>query len=177
MRMQSPLPNDRAAALPSVDATRFDVLLPLVAFAIPLLVAGPQWLTGTLVNCFLFLAATRCRSRTLALVVLLPSIAAFLHGALFGPLTLFLLPFLPFIWIGNGLLTTSYSALAQRTSRLVAVGASALLKTAVLWLCAFAYVSAHLVPAPFLQSMGLLQLITAVAGGLLALAVLPLTSA
>ncbi len=94
--------------------------LPIVAFAIPFFVSGPQWLTGTAVNCLLILAAARLPQRFVWPVIILPSLGALAHGALFGPFTPFLLFFVPFIWIGNWLFTAHFQYL-RPSSAILAV--------------------------------------------------------
>ncbi len=147
---------------------RWAVVLPFFAFGVPLLVSGPQWLTGTLVNAFLFIAAVKLPRATRWPVILLPSVAAVLHGVLFQSFTPFLALFLPFIWIGNAVLVESFIALERTTSTTIAVLLSAIAKAAFLFLCAFILFQAHIVPAIFLTAMGILQLVTALAGGIIA---------
>lgn len=148
------------------------IVLPVIAFAIPFFVSGPQWLTGTAVNCLLILATARLPRRYVWPVILLPSVGAVAHGMLFGPFTRFLLLFVPFIWTGNWLFTASFSQLQKSTPAWVALAAGALLKATFLALCALVLFHLDLVPEPFIHSMSLLQLLTALAGGLLALGIL-----
>lgn len=147
------------------------LILPVIAFAIPFFISGPQWLTGTAVNCLLILAAARLPKRFLWPVMILPSLGAVAHGALFGPFTAFLIPFVPFIWAGNGLFALTFIRL-RPASAAGAVCIGALLKAAFLASCALAFVRLGLVPALFVQSMSLIQLFTALAGGMLALMIL-----
>ncbi|MFH1444671.1 MAG: hypothetical protein ABIG34_04790 [Candidatus Peregrinibacteria bacterium] len=147
------------------------IVLPVVAFAIPFFVSGPQWLTGTAVNCLLILAAARLPRRFVWSVILLPSVGAVLHGALFGPFTRFLLIFIPFIWIGNGIFVASFLRL-RSSSVLLAVCAGALAKAVFLALFALTFFRFGLVPSIFVTSMSVIQFATAVAGGILALMIL-----
>lgn len=148
---------------------RAEVLLPMVAFAIPFLVSGPQWLTGTAVNCLLFLAAAKLTPRNAWPVIILPSLGAVGHGALFGPFTPFLIFFLPFIWAGNWLLVRSFASLKESFPPIVALSMSSLIKASLLYVFALVYVRVGIVPALFLTSMSVIQLITALAGGIIAL--------
>ncbi|MDD4628785.1 MAG: hypothetical protein PHE68_05330 [Candidatus Peribacteraceae bacterium] len=151
---------------------RTEYLLPVIAFTIPFLLSGPQWLTGTAVNCLLFLAAAKLSRKNAWPVIILPSLGAAGHGVLFGPFTLFLIFFLPFIWMGNWLLVRSFASLREEYTPAVAMGLSSLIKAAMLYLSALMYVRLGIVPAVFLTSMSMIQLITALAGGVIALVTL-----
>lgn len=164
--------SSRSATLGLLTATQGALVLPVVAFAIPFFVSGPQWLTGTAVNCLLILAAARLPKRFVWPVIILPSVGALAHGALFGPFTSFLLFFVPFIWAGNWLFTASFRRLEQSIPASLAIAAGALMKAAFLALSAFVFFKANLVPELFLTSMSLIQFFTALAGGILALTIL-----
>lgn len=147
----------------------FEYVLPMVAFALPLLVSGPQVLTGTLVNSFFFLVAQRKFSlRYIMAIAMLPSIGAVTHGALFGPFTPFLLYFLPLIWLGNIVLIMTFSFLRKTFEKPIAILTSSLLKSAFLYIFAFLFVNLKIVPKIFLTSMGIVQFLTAILGGILA---------
>ncbi len=163
--------SSRSIASGLLTGTQGGIVLPVVAFAIPFFVAGPQWLTGTAVNCLLILAAARLPRRLVLPVIILPSVGAVAHGMLFGPFTSFLLFFVPFIWVGNWLFTTLFLSL-RRFSEIVAVCTGALTKAAFLALSALVFFRLHLVPELFVRSMGLMQFLTALAGGALALGIL-----
>ena len=156
----------------TLTSTQGALLLPVVAFAIPFLVSGPQWLTGTAVNCLLLLAAARLPRQFVWPVIILPSLGAVAHGALFGPFTSFLVFFVPFIWAGNSLFTASFLLLKPSVPAPIAMASGALIKATFLALSALLFLRLDLVPALFLQSMSLLQFFTALAGGLLALGIL-----
>ncbi|KKR00996.1 MAG: hypothetical protein UT26_C0037G0021, partial [Microgenomates group bacterium GW2011_GWC1_39_12] len=81
----------------------------------------------------------------------------------FGPFTIYLVYFLPFIWVGNYLLMY----VAKSSSFLVA----ALAKSLFLFLIAYIFVSLHIVPKIFLTAMGILQLVTALVGGIAAIGI------
>ncbi|MDO8468325.1 MAG: hypothetical protein Q7S29_01030 [Candidatus Peribacter sp.] len=160
-----------SAVFGSLTGTQAAIVLPAVAFAIPFFVSGPQWLTGMAVNCLLLLAAARLPKRFVWPVILLPSLGAVAHGALFGPFTPFLLFFVPFIWMGNWLFTMIFLRLRD-SSAVLAVSAGALIKAATLALSALVFFRLHLVPELFVRSMSLIQFLTAIAGGVLALGIL-----
>ena len=141
------------------------LLLASLALSIPAIFASPQWLIGTIVNALLFVAAVKLDSKNQWPIIVLPSLGALLHGVIFGPLTVFLVYFIPFIWLGNYLLVKLASF---KWPFVWCVIAASVLKSAALFLTAFFYVNINLVPKIFLSSMGLMQLATALAGGLLA---------
>lgn len=138
-----------------------------LSFIIPLAFAAPQIVIGTLVNTLLFLSTKRVSLRHLWPIAVVPSLGAVAHGVLFGPYTVFLWYFLPAIWVGNALLMRA-SLWLSRAHPVVRIGASSLLK--YLWLSALAsvFVSLHIVPPLFRMSMGVIQLVTALIGGLVA---------
>lgn len=154
----------------------WDITLGLVAFSIPFFIAGPQLITGSIVNSLLFIAVSKLPIKRLFPIVVLPSLGAFLRGVLFGPLTIFLFYFLPFIWIGNAILMFVFSFLKGKTPILVRIVISAGVKSLFLFAVANLYFKFHIVPKVFLSSMGLIQLETAILGGLLAQIVLRLTT-
>ena len=153
-------------------AVQAGFLIPVVAFAVPFFITGPQWLTGTIVNMLLVLAAAKLSGTALWLVIVLPSLGALGNGMLFGKFTPFLLFFLPFIWAGNLLLVRLFQFFDAALPSPLAVIASAGAKAALLYLGAFLLFRMSWVPEVFLKSMGMVQLITAIVGGFLALALL-----
>ncbi len=156
----------KPAVIRKTLAFYFDLALPALAFAIPLLVSGPQLLTGSIVNCFLFLSAVYSNRKTQTAIVIGPSIAALLNGLVFGKFTPFLAYFLPFIWIGNLILIKTF-----KKADIVNVITSSFLKSSFLLVFAFLYFKFSLVPQIFLTAMGIFQLITAVFGGVLFLGI------
>lgn len=145
-----------------------EIAFPLIAFVVPLVVSGPQLLTGTIINSILYVSAVKLKPGQWFLVALIPSVSALAHNMLFGPQTMFLLYFLPMIWLGNLALMTIYKKSATITPFPVAVLSSSLLKTAILYFSSLIYFQLHLVPKIFITSMGILQLVTAIAGGFFA---------
>ena len=141
----------------------------------------PQPVTGPLVNALLILAVETAGLGTALVVGILTPMAALLHGVLPLPL----LVMIPFIALGNATLTSVYNALRAR-NRLLALAAGAtakfmLLSIAVTWLAARPLsllaggaAQAVILPASLVQMMLWPQLVTAVAGGLIALGALRL---
>jgi len=146
-----------------------EITLSVLAFAIPFLVSGPQWLTGTLVNSFLIIFISRSTNKNILPIITLPSIGAFLHGVVFGPLTPFLFYFLPFIWIGNYLLLTIFQILSmKRINFFISIFVSSIFKSSFLFLSAVVFFQLKIVPQIFLKTMGIFQLTTACFGGIVA---------
>lgn len=151
--------------------TQFDLIVYSMAFFIPVFISQPQWLTGTVVNCLLFLAAARFSRKSVLPVMILPSLGAITNGILFGPQTVFLYYFLPFIWMGNYLLVSVFS-LTKNQPYFLRVIFAALAKYLLLIVFAQIYFGFKVVPQLFLTSMGIVQLITALSGGALAFIIL-----
>ncbi|PIQ72515.1 hypothetical protein COY13_00400 [Candidatus Roizmanbacteria bacterium CG_4_10_14_0_2_um_filter_36_35] len=168
-----------------------DLLLPVLAFTIPLFISGPQLLTGSLVNCFLFLTAVYSSKKIQTSVVVFPSIAALLNGLLFGKFTPFLAYFIPFIWMGNFLLVRTFSVTLRQAqsdkdimvsptnhdhdsgqARMTkGIIISSFLKSLFLFIFAFIFFKLSIVPQIFLTAMGVFQFITAILGGLIFLGI------
>jgi len=150
---------------------RLNLVIYFLAFTIPILISHPQWITGTVINCLLYLTAEKLSNKSILPVVILPSLGAITYGVLFGPQTVFLYYFLPFIWLGNYLLITVFS-LTKKQNFVLRVIVSALAKYLLLFIFARMYFNFRIVPELFVTSMGIVQLITAFSGGLLAYSVL-----
>lgn len=152
----------------------FQIVLTALAFLISFLVAGPQWLTGTLVNAFLILSTTTSSKKNLLIISILPSLGALSHGFIFGPLTPFLIYFLPFIWLGNLTLISFFIKLNRSMSSPIALLIGSLMKASLLFLFANVFFQFKIVPQIFLNAMGTVQFITALSGGALALIIFKL---
>jgi len=155
----------RTAAIRSNTDELVMVLLYASAASIPFLFGHPQLVVGSVVNMLLVLAASRLPRRHWLPLAVLPSLAALARGLVFGPFTPFLLFFLPFIWLGNLALMLALRRLRHWPVGLALLPAAAL-KASLLYGMALVYVQADLVPEMFLTAMGLIQLETALLGGL-----------
>lgn len=146
------------------------VLYSAAAFFIPMLLSHPQYLVGAAVNAFLIIAAMNIKGYKLLPVIIAPSLGALTHGMLFGPFTIFLVYMIPFIWIGNAILVYSfkYFKLNKKINYWITLLIGSLLKSGSLFVIAYVLYSLNLVPVIFLTAMGIVQLITAVSGGLIA---------
>ncbi|MCC6711257.1 MAG: hypothetical protein IT416_02800 [Candidatus Pacebacteria bacterium] len=133
---------------------------------LPMLNHANQIIVGSAVNLMLFLGAKKLTDKELTLLAVLPSLGAIANGVLFGSFTLFLIYFLPFIWLGNYLMMQVFRKL--KYAELIKVFLASLVKTLLLFSAAFIFVKSGLVPSIFLKAMSLIQLITAVSGGVLA---------
>jgi len=145
----------------------------IVSFMIPFVIKQPQFVVGTFVNMMLILAAMNLKGKKILPIIIIPSIAAFLGGFLFGGLTIYLLYLMPIIWIGNSILVFVFKHfnLQKKKNFFLTLGIGAVTKTALLFGITFLLVSFSIVPFAFLIAMGALQLFTALTGGVLAFAV------
>lgn len=138
----------------------------LLSFFVPFMLGHPQWLVGTIVNACLFLSATFLSKKMYLPLIILPSLGVLARGVIFGPLTAFLIYFLPFLWLGNLLLIIVF-----RRTYYLKYPFSVFIASAVKYLFLFSvagiYFKLGFVPAVFLQAMGLNQLSTALAGGIM----------
>lgn len=142
-------------------------LLTVLSFAVPFLLSSSQPVTGTVVNAALFLSAVLLPTRLYLPLLVLPSLATVSRGLVFGPLTPFLIYFLPVIWLGNAVLVFSFKKFYLKLGYFPSVVVSAVFKSLLLFLSAQIYFNLHLVPLVFLTTMGGMQIITAILGGLL----------
>ena len=143
----------------------------LVGFLVPFTIGHPQELVGVIVNATLILGALELRSlRQITPILFAPSIGVLARGLIFGPFTPLLVIMLPFIWIGNALLVWGIHEFNKKReiNYGITLGAFSLAKSGFLFSAAFILVSLAILPPPFLTAMGITQLITAVAGGILA---------
>lgn len=129
----------------------------ILSFFVPFAFGHPQWLVGTVVNASLFSGAIYLPKKYFLPLIIFPSLGVLARSLVFGPFTYFLVYFLPFIWLGNLVLILVF----KRTGFVAASAA----KFLFLFIFANIYFSFHLVPKLFLQTMGIFQLLTALAGG------------
>jgi hypothetical protein len=132
----------------------------------------PQLFTGTIVNAALLAAVVLVGPRAAISIGVLPSLFAVVSGQLPAPLV----PLVPLIIVGNTLLVVVFALLRERGWWL-GVGAAAAVKFAWLFgLTSLLTAATGLLPAPAvpvaLAMMGWPQLVTALAGGVVAGALL-----
>jgi len=163
--------NSSVAVAITVPAyARSDIIVPALGFVIPFFVSGPQVLTGTLVNCLLFLYAWRLPRSRYFMMSAFPSVGAVANGVVFGTFTPYLLYFLPFIWIGNMVLIGVAKSVGKPRGILL-VGEAAVKKAALLLSASLIFVAFRVVPPMFLVAMSVMQFATAVIGGFIALGI------
>lgn len=137
------------------------------SFVIPFSASQHQIITGSIVNALLIGSAIIFPKKLLLPIIFLPSLAVLSRGIIFGPFTMFLVYFLPVIWLGNFVLVLLFSRTYVKLGHWGALGISASAKYLLLFSFANLFFRFQLVPKIFVQTMGLFQLITAVLGGIL----------
>lgn len=141
-------------------ARRLTLALSVLAVVIPF-VTSNQLITGTIVNAGLFLAGRYFSPKHYWPVVVLPSLSVMARGIIFGPLTPFLYYFIPFIWVGNYFLVRIF----RKTNSVIV---SSVVKAGILYIGANVFYIYKIAPEMFLTSMGVMQLLTAIFGGMVA---------
>jgi hypothetical protein len=150
-------------SIPVSQTYRQLILLSFLAFSLPFSLGHPQGLVGVLVNAILVVGALKLPAAYYWPLALFPSLGILSRGLLFGPLTTFLVYFLPGIWLAN-LVYLKLFGRFQLDGDWIVIPAS-LAKTVVLFTLASIFYKLKLVPELYLQIMGLNQLLTALAGG------------
>ena len=153
--------------LSAATSTLVFVILSILSFATPFLLGQPQWLIGTIVNASLFLATIFLPKKYFLPLVVFPSLGVLARGIIFGPFTFFLVYFLPFIWLANLILILIFKKLFLYIKYLPSVFLSVTAKCLFLFAVANVYFGFHIVPKLFLQTMGIAQLLTGLAGGII----------
>jgi len=141
--------------------------LPILSFSIPFSLGHPQWLVGTIVNACLFLSAIFLPRKFILPIIIFPSLGVLLRGIIFGPLTMFLVYFLPFIWLANLVLILVFKKVFPHLNYSFSVFLATTAKFLFLFIAANIYFQFALVPKTFLQLMGVNQFLTALAGGII----------
>ncbi|MEM0437713.1 MAG: hypothetical protein QXU54_00250 [Candidatus Micrarchaeia archaeon] len=151
----------------------------LLLLTLPFIIPGPQFITGTLVNAILILSALHLRGAQLMPIIMLPSIAVYVTGYIFGSASPALIYIIPAIWLGNSVLVFGMKYLHVHKgwgyARALLVSAAA--KAAILFASAYALFTGNLIPQAILSAMGVIQLATALMGGALAYSVAGIMSA
>lgn len=142
------------------------MLYGLVLFMVPFLSAN-QLIVGTIVNALLIHSAITMKSKKVFVLSVVPSIAAFSAGFIFGGLTHQVILMMPFIWAGNALMMLLVRRFFVRNKKEFfysnLIGGTA--KTALLFCAAIVLFVFGLAPAIVLTAFGIMQFITAQAGG------------
>ncbi len=152
-------------SLPLAQTKIIFLSLAFLSFAVPFSLGNSQIITGTIVNAALFSSAVLLPKKYFLPIIIFPSLGVLSRGIIFGPLTPFLLYFIPFIWLANLslviVLKKAFSSLGYFPAGLLAC----LAKATVLFLFANLFFRLNIVPLLFLTIMGANQLITACFGG------------
>jgi len=138
------------------------VIYSSLAFLLPFLMGHPQIVVGIGVNAALVLAALNLRGVKLLPVIIFPSLGVLARGLIFGPMTIYLVYMIPFIWVGNAILV--YFVKRFMNSRIKASIYGSIVKSLFLFAIAAPLVLLNVLPKPFLIAMGPLQAFTAITG-------------
>jgi hypothetical protein len=150
-----------------------------LSLMIPFGFGWPQWLIGTIINTVLFLSVIFLPKKYWLALIIFPSLGVLARGLIFGPLTFFLIYFLPFIWLGNWILMLVFEKAIKKFQvqnpglsyagfkYLFSVLLASLAKFLFLFLTVSLYFNLKVVPKIFVASIGLNQLGTALAGGVI----------
>lgn len=144
------------------------------AFVLPFALGTSQIVTGIVVNTALIIAALRFGKNIRLAWIIAPSLAALARGLVFGSATPFLYYFLPVIWFSNWVLVSILSGemkIASVRGRMFFAGVS---KIVILFGCASVLVTLKIIPSIFLTSMGIMQILTLLGGGIVSYFILHL---
>jgi hypothetical protein len=159
----------------NVEENIHTVLLSAIGFFLPFVLGHPQILVGIIVNAMLIVGATYLKGHKMLPLILLPSLGVLSAGVLFGTYTIFLLYLVPFIWLGNAVYVYVYKYVSFRKNgwkgNILGVGVASILKVGLLFGATFLLVQLSVIPAVFLTATGLLQVVTALIGGTLAIGI------
>jgi hypothetical protein len=146
------------------------VVYTTISFFLPLILGHPQLLVGVAVNSLLVIAALNLKGWKLLPVIIAPALGALSRGILFGPFTIYLVYMVPFIWVGNAILVFSFKLMKLKMKKgyLLTLFTGSIAKSLFLFGIAYLLYSLGLIPVIFLTAMGILQLVTAILGGLAA---------
>lgn len=159
-------PNTRVSSLALASRVTIFAALLSVATLAPVLGAHQQWLTGPIVNATLYLTVIFNGSSEALLVGMIPSTIALSVGLLPAVLA----PMIPFIILGNSLLSLTFDKL-RRTNFLAAVVIASFLKFAFLFSTSSVVTKLILKKEVALSAARMLswpQFFTALAGGIIA---------
>ncbi|MBU1164466.1 hypothetical protein KKA15_02805 [Patescibacteria group bacterium] len=160
----------KSVTISSTNSLAITSLFYIAIFALPMITHGPQLVVGTAVNTMLFLGAKNLTTKKLLPLAILPSFGALANGVLFDSLTIVLVYFAPAIWISNYLLMVIFNK-TKTLPAVVSIAIASITKATLLFLVALTLFKLSIVPSIFLTAMGSVQLVTALIGGLIALAI------
>jgi hypothetical protein len=151
----------------SLEFSIYLILSVIVPFALMHFQFSNQIIIGSIINFTLASGTLYFSTKKLIPLIVLPSITAFLTGIVFGQTSIYLLYFIPFIWISNALFVYLIKKIKviQGKNFALSLSIASLAKSSFLFSIALIFVSIQLVPETFLIAMGFIQLITALIGG------------
>lgn len=146
----------------------------LISSLIPLMFHNFQLIVGVLVNALIIYSTYKYGVKKTLPLIIMPSIAAVASGLIFGPLSIYLLYFIPAIWISNFI----YSKIFHTTKfSIKGIVVGSLAKSSFLLIICVIYIGAGIVPQLFLIPMSVIQLITSLTGGFMATTLIAIESA
>ncbi|MCX6803088.1 MAG: hypothetical protein NTY48_00795 [Candidatus Diapherotrites archaeon] len=151
------------------NETKLVLLYGVALFLIPFFSTN-QLIVGTIVNALLIGSALKVKSKKVFFLSIIPSIAAFSAGILFGGLNSQLLLMLPLIWCGNALLMLVIRRLGARKLKknyFYSLLGGTTTKAILLFSGAATLFNLGAVPFIFLTAFGIVQFVTAISGGLI----------
>lgn len=134
-----------------------------IAFLVPFLFKQPQILIGSIINFILIFSVSHFDTKKILPLIFVPSISSLLSGVLFGAFTPYLIYMIPLIAIANLIYILAFRYVRIKYIRIVI---SALLKACFLFSCAYILVNMLHIPQIFLTTMGTIQFLTAIIGGI-----------
>jgi len=140
-------------------------LLCILSFSIPFFLKGPQLLVGSSINFLLILSISQFKFKEILPVLFIPSISSYFYGVLFGGATNFLVYLIPIIAIANGIYVYTYKNLKYNNWNILL---ASFFKASFLFLCVYILFRLSILPQIFLTTMGIIQLATALIGGITA---------
>ncbi len=173
MEMQYLNPNTNKLKLTSVFGSENTdlVVFSIFVFFIPLAFHSTEFhiqlIVGSFVNMLLASSALYLSFKKTLPIILLPSIAAVASGFIFGPLSIFLLYLVPFIWVSNALYVyfIKHLKLAENKNYIFSVLTASTIKSIFLLISTLALIYFGIVPEIFLIPMSIVQFVTASIGG------------
>ena len=140
----------------------------LLGFLAPFFLSFSQLFLGTVVNISLISSSLYLKGKKILPIIILPSLGVLSRGIIFGPLTIFLMYMIPFIWIGNSILVFSVKLFHIKLNRSYVLSSvfGSFLKAGFLFIITYVLFILGIVPSAFLFLMGAMQLFTAVTASL-----------
>lgn len=138
------------------------VITSMIAFFVPFLIGHPQLLVGVVINFMLIRSAYYSSLKKTIPIIILPSLAVFFRGMMFGNLTSQLIYLIPFIILGNfTLVFMSKQYFKKNKNILLNSSKGIIVKVAIIFAGTLLVYVLGLVPLFFLQTMAALQIVTA----------------